>query len=111
MFSTKFEQIIYFLPSQSSTSQDNFARVLREKFPPVKVHYGLPEYSHIFASKLPKLFIIDDQMTEAASSNIMETLFTRDSHHENITVIFVVQNYFKNNQNMIRNCTYRVVFR
>jgi hypothetical protein len=50
-------------------------------------------------------------MKEVAGSDVMEKIFTRDSHHQNITVIFVVQNHFANNQNIIRNCAYKVVFR
>lgn len=111
VFSTKFESITYFLPAETSYAKEPFVRMLETKYSNVRVHFGLPEYSHIFGSNLPKMFIIDDQMTETASSSIMEKIFTRDSHHQNITVLFVAQNYFKNNQNIIRNCTYRVVFR
>jgi len=63
VFSTKFAQIIYFLPSDTQYSKDSFINMLERDFHNVKVHFGLPEFNHIFNSKsLPKLFIIDDQV-------------------------------------------------
>lgn len=50
-------------------------------------------------------------MKEVSGSQTMEKIFTRDSHHENITVILVAQNHFASNQSIIRNCTYKVIFK
>jgi len=50
-------------------------------------------------------------MKEAASSNVMTALFTRHSHHENITVMLLVQNYFFKNTQIASNCAYKVIFR
>jgi hypothetical protein len=38
-------------------------------------------------------------------------MFVRDSHHENVTIVITLQNYFGNNQNIMRNAQYRVLFR
>ena len=40
-----------------------------------------------------KLFILDDLMRESSSDVILD-LFTKGSHHKNISVIFITQNVF-----------------
>lgn len=42
----------------------------------------------------PDVIIIDDLMCESGNNKELEILFTRTSHHHNISVIFVVQNLF-----------------
>jgi len=37
-------------------------------------------------------------------------MFVRDSHHENVTIVYTVQNFFGNNQTIIRNSPYKVLF-
>ena len=41
------------------------------------------------------LIILDDLMTEVVQSSTVQGLFTEGSHHNNITVIFVLQNLFQ----------------
>ncbi len=44
----------------------------------------------------PRLVILDDLQSELSSSSSLSTLFTRDVHHNNTSVIFICQNlYFK----------------
>lgn len=63
IFSTKFEKILYFLPSDTQYSKDAFIRMLERDFNNVEVHFGLPDNTHIYTTKnLPKMFIIDDQV-------------------------------------------------
>ena len=40
------------------------------------------------------LVVIDDQMAEAGKLEEMSKLFTKGSHHRNITVVYIVQNVF-----------------
>ena len=42
----------------------------------------------------PHLIIIDDLMTESSNSEVISNLFTRGSHHRNLSVILLVQNFF-----------------
>ena len=53
-----------------------------------------------FDPRLNNLFILDDLMEELAGDKKASTLFTRDMHHKNITVFFVVQNLFKQGKSM-----------
>lgn len=66
----------------------------------------LPEYSND-----PMLLVIDDQM-DAVDKNVMR-LFTKGSHHRNISVIYIVQNLFdqnKEHRTISLNAHYLVVF-
>ena len=46
------------------------------------------------------LIIIDDNMNIAANDILISDLFTKKSHHKNITVIFLVQNLFPKSKYM-----------
>ena len=41
------------------------------------------------------LIVIDDQMIEAGKDNRIVNLFTKGSHHRNLSVIYIVQNLFQ----------------
>jgi hypothetical protein len=59
------------------------------------------------------LIILDDLMTDAYTKNICE-LFTKGSHHNNLSVILVTQNVFhqaKYCRDISLNCKYLVVFK
>jgi hypothetical protein len=59
----------------------------------VIVHAGLP--SDEFLNKIPKPFILvlDDLMGEIEPKRLAD-LFTKKSHHNNFSVIFISQNLF-----------------
>ncbi|KAF0138338.1 MAG: hypothetical protein FD143_3683, partial [Ignavibacteria bacterium] len=44
--------------------------------------------------------IIDDLMSSAADSKRISKLFTQESHHRNLTVIFIIQNLFNQGREM-----------
>lgn len=72
-----------------------------EKVEGVSISYveGLPDQQAIEERK-PSLIVIDDLMTELANDKKMTNLFTKGSHHMNISVIFIVQNLFYNAKEM-----------
>jgi len=58
------------------------------------------------------LFIIDDNMHKSANDIIISDLFTKTSHHKNISVIILVQNLFPKSKYMrdiSSNSTYIVL--
>ena len=68
---------------------------------------NIPEYA-----QEPCLLIIDDQMDEV-DKNVMR-LFTKGSHHRNISVIYIVQNLFSQNRDyrtISLNAHYLVIFK
>ena len=60
---------------------------------------GLPDQTSL-EEKRPSLVVIDDLMTELAGDKKMTNLFTKGSHHMNISVLFIVQNLFYNAKEM-----------
>ena len=60
------------------------------------------------------LIVIDDQMIEAGKDNRIVNLFTKGSHHRNLSVIYIAQNLFhqgKGNQSISLNSQYWVLFK
>ena len=60
------------------------------------------------------LIVIDDQMIEAGKDNRIVNLFTKRSHHRNLSVIYIMQNLFhqgKGNRSISLNSHYLVLFK
>ena len=60
------------------------------------------------------MIVIDDQMIEAGSDNRIVNLFTKGSHHRNLSDIYIVQNLFhqgKGNRSISLNNHYLVLFK
>lgn len=66
-----------------------------EKIEGCNIHYlhGLVTIDVVKKLK-PHLVVIDDLMTECASDPQLAAFFTKHSHHENISVVFIIQNLF-----------------
>lgn len=59
------------------------------------------------------LFIFDDLMEQASNNKNITKLFTKESHHRNISVIFIMQDLYYNGserKTLLRNCQYLVLF-
>lgn len=69
-----------------------------ERIPNCNVQYykGLvsSNINSITKGPTPDVIVIDDLMSETASDPKLASLFTRESHHENISVIFIIQNLY-----------------
>ena len=60
------------------------------------------------------LVVIDDLMSRAGDSKRVSALFTQESHHRNLTVIFIVQNLFyqgREMRNISLNGQYFVIYK
>ena len=112
------EQLIQPLPTRIiwvySEWQSDYEHV-RTAFPHVEFVEGWRE--DLYASIRPddrNLLILDDQLDEAGDSKTLFKLFTKGSHHRNLTVIYIVQNVFnqsKSQRTVSLNSHYNVVFR
>ena len=58
------------------------------------VHGFTPTIYERFDARQTNLLVIDDQMGEAGKSSTLLNLFTRGSHHRNLSVLYLVQNIF-----------------
>lgn len=86
LIDTWIEEVIYCLPED---------QVVDESIPYTKINRGVPEIS-MFNDLKPRIVILDDLLS-SVDTNVVE-LFTRGSHHYNLSVMFVVQNLFSKNK-------------
>lgn len=78
----------------------------------VRFQEGLPNVDSDFNKDEHTLLILDDLMHE--TNNSIMTIFTRGSHHRNISVIYLTQNLYygtKQNRTMNLNTHYMVLFK
>ena len=83
--------------------QDLYTYPLNNPFVRVKFVQGLPDVIDC------DVLIVDDLMSKLSSSKKLSDIFTKHSHHKNVSVIFVVQNIFaqgKEMRNIALNCHY-----
>jgi hypothetical protein len=82
---------------------------------PIPVHFieGLPDIEE-FTSDETNLLILDDLMSAASGSTSVANLFTRASHHRNMSVILILQNLYhqgKSMRDISLNTKYTVLFK
>jgi hypothetical protein len=87
--------------------------VLEDELKPIGVEFceGLPELSD-FDGEDPVLLIVDDFMSEANGE--MTKMFTRGSHHRNLSIWFLMQNFFhkgKEIRTITLNAQYIILFK
>lgn len=81
------------------------------QYPQVTFHEGLPDKDG-FDGQHRTLLIIDDLMSE--SNDSVANIFTKYSHHRNISVLFITQNLFFNSKysrTMSLNSHYIIMFK
>lgn len=70
--------------------------LFKVELPDVNINYyqGMVNVDDITENGVPDVIILDDLMIESISNKDLTALFTRVSHHMNISIIFVIQNLF-----------------
>ena len=83
--------------------------------PRIEFREGLPQPSYYSEdSDKKKLIILDDLMRESSSCDVRLDLFTKGSHHKNISVIFITQNILhkgKSQRDISLNTKYIVLYK
>lgn len=88
-----------------------------ETIPGIEFVKGIPhdiDEDWYFDSAINNLIVIDDQMAETSNDKRILNLFTKGSHHRNLSVIFIVQNvYFQGKimRTLSLNAAYLVLFK
>lgn len=104
----RFDRILVYYAEWQDTYENGF----KPAYGKIEFHEGLPDpkdYSHDNSNK--KLIIIDDLMRES-SSNVVEDIFVRGSHHKSISALYLNQNLFHKGQRDISlNANYLVLFK
>ena len=96
-------------------SYGQWQNLYKEEIHNVEIRYveGLPSEDEILEDK-PHIVIIDDLMTELGSDKKLTNLFTKGSHHNDISVIFISQNIFHQGSQMRTislNCHYMLLMK
>ena len=88
---------------------------LSSKFPHILFIEGIPENLNEYIDpKFRNLIVIDDLMSETGNDKKVTNLFTKGSHHRNLSVILLLQNLFyngKESRTISLNAHYIVLFK
>ena len=102
MSDTKFAAIYWYYGEW----QPLYSELSRE----IEFRQSVPKIEDFDASSGPRLVIIDDLMTESCKE--VSKIFTKTSHHRDLSVFFITQNLFHRGQREISlNANYVVVFK
>lgn len=83
-----------------------------ESMPNVTFHEGLIDFKALPSDGKHRWLIIDDLMSESSGNREVEDAFTKHSHHKNITVFLLVQNFFnKGFRTVTLNAHYLFLFK
>jgi hypothetical protein len=102
---TEFENIYWYHPAGFTLSDGN------DSSTNIIYKEGLPDTTD-FDGLMPNLVVVDDMMRET-DSNVVD-LFTKGSHHSNLSVFFITQNLFhqgKGQRDISLNAHYIVLFK
>ena len=88
---------------------------LLESLPEITFQRGFPDkLIDSFSPNQTNLLILDDQMSKVGDKKELADLFTKGSHHRNLTIIYIVQNLFDKSKSMRTaslNSQYLVLFK
>ena len=68
----------------------------------VKINQGFPSNELLHSIQKPLLLILDDLML-VSKREVLAELFTKKSHHSNISIVYVTQNLFEKPMKIVRD--------
>ena len=89
---------------------------IRKRIPRIEFVNGIPDHlndQHYIDVSKRNVLVFDDLMTEAKCDQRIADLFTKGSHHRNISVVYLTQNLFSQGKacrDIILNTQYMVLF-
>jgi hypothetical protein len=92
---------------------ENQVNKIIENVPNVEFFDGVPTLENIDPTK-NNILVLDDLMDEIGKNSKCANLFTRGSHHDNVTVIAIIHNLFnqqKHSRTISLNTRYYVLFK
>ena len=87
--------------------------VLKKNIPTVQWHEGMPTKSYLDEIS-DAIVILDDLMAASVNNEVVMSIFTERSHHQNISVILLMQNLFhqgKQSRSINTNAQFLVLFK
>ena len=110
-FLAHVDKMITPVPDKITWFYDEYQTMYSEMSDRVDFVQGLPNVDTL-SPQFKHLIVIDDLMSEA--NEHISALFTKKSHHRNISVMYIVQNVFhqtKEHRNISLNAHYMVLFK
>ena len=110
-FLTDIEEMVTPVPDKITWFYDEYQTMYSEMSDKADFVQGLPNVEEL-NPQFKHLIVIDDLMSEA--NEHISSLFTKKSHHRNISVMYIVQNVFhqtKDHRNISLNAHYMVLFK
>lgn len=107
MTDTKFERIIWYYDEWQPMYKEN----KESNSQMIDYKQGVPDIAE-FTNDHPKLIIIDDLMRETGGSIV--DIFTKGSHHRNLSVFYITQNIFhqgRGQRDISLNANYIIYFK
>lgn len=108
-FLLNLQTMVYPVPNHILWSYGEWQPAYHRLPPHVQWTEGVPD---IPEDGVPRLIVIDDQMSDVDYR--VSQLFTKGSHHRNVSVIYIVQNLFdqnKEHRTISLNTHYMVIFK
>jgi hypothetical protein len=109
-----FERIVYCYGELISDTFQTLKNILPEQTK-LEIHEGLPDIEALnFNKEVDNLIILDDLMTEALNDKVISDLFTKFSHHRNISCFLLVQNLYEKAKYSVtinRQLNYLIIFK
>ena len=99
----EYQRLMYPIPKSilyCYSEYHNHVKTLQEGG--VFVHQGVPDDNLLNSQEKPLLLILDDLM-QNVNEDYLTTLFTKKSHHKEISVIFMTQDLFQKKVKVARN--------
>ena len=94
--------------------QPLYDEISRTVVPRVEFVRGIPydlDGDHYFDPRIRNVIVLDDLVSTAAKEPRINDLFTKGSHHRNLSVVTFNQNlFFVKDPTQMRNCHYLVLF-
>nr|DAC81369.1 TPA_asm: FtsK [Orchesella springtail adintovirus] len=92
-------------------TQPELERELRASIPNIEFHRGLPDDIENPTPQNHMLLVLDDLIHEC-KNNKVQSVFVRQSHHQNISCLYLTQNAFEPGQRTISlQCRYIILMR
>ena len=105
----KVEKILFSYSESQKIYED-----IRQQLPQIQFYEGFPQIKDLADPSFHTLMVIDDLQNELFDNVELANLFTKGSHHRNISVIFLQQALFnkgKFSRLCSLNCHYMVIFK
>jgi hypothetical protein len=94
MFTSEFAEIWYCMPKEVLDMSKEFVTALRATVPDILIYEGVPNFLDMAKEQRHRLMILDDMGDETYKVPDFKSLLARISHHSEISVIMVNQNFF-----------------